>query len=61
MDIKDYFDTVNKRIDGMTDEEVVRLLEDSGLNEDFDCNKCHFTEVNACDDCCKDWDEEEED
>jgi len=61
MDIKEYFNTVNKKVDEMTDEEVVKLLEDSGLNDDFDCSKCHFTEANACADCCKDWDEEYED
>jgi len=61
MDINDYFDTVNKRVDEMTDKEFEQLIEDSGLNEDFDCSICHFVKENACDDCCKDWNEEYED
>jgi len=38
--------------------EPIEILEKTG--EEIDCLRCSFNKENACVDCCKDWDEEED-
>lgn len=62
MEDKDYFDKLNEKFDKLTPEKISKLIEKS-IEEsgDYDCSRCNFTEANACDDCCKEWELEEED
>lgn len=36
-------------------------LENDGPNKELDCIVCNLRKENACDDCCRDWDNENED